>query len=113
MTEVDPGTLAHDYLDVQVKIDDLELRGKLIKDNLRQLLPYNPEGNRAWAYADAKVEWVKGRRAEKVDTAVLRTQLVLAGVDIAVLEAAFAKATTVSNGDPTLRVSAAKTEPIS
>jgi hypothetical protein len=105
MEEKDAATLAHEYIERQDKIEVLESECKLIKDALRVQLPYEEQGIRAWKFPDTHVEWAKGRRTEKVDTTKLRTQLVLLGVDAKVLDEAFEKATTITVGEPTIRVS--------
>jgi len=98
----DPASLAAEYLDLVAKSEEYMDRAKLIKDNLIGLLPYEE-----WftaRYGPALVLWAKGRRMEKVDVKVAKRKLVLAGVTPEIVEAAFEAATTVSVGQPTMRV---------
>lgn len=110
MSDFDPAALANEYLDLARRIEEAERRQALIKDNLKNTLPQaatNTESPK-WTYGDAIVQWVKGRKSKKVDTDKLRKVLVLAGVDLEIVESAFASATTESNGSPTLRISRAE-----
>jgi len=99
----DPASLAAEYLSLMETVAVLEGQAKLVKDNLVSMLPY-AEGFKQ-VCGPAEVLWAKGRHSEKVDTKTLRRELVLAGLDITVIEAAFAKATTTSVGQPTMRIS--------
>ena len=99
----DPASLAAEYLSLMETVAVLEGQAKLVKDNLVGMLPYT-EGFKQ-VCGPAEVLWAKGRCSDKVDTKVLRRELVLAGVDLVVLEAAFVKATTSSVGQPTMRIS--------
>ena len=108
MEQKDAATLSHEYIERRDKIDALETECKLIKDALRVQLPYEEQGTKAWKFPDTHVEWAKGRRSEKVDTGKLRTQLVLLGVEQSILDKAFEAATTISIGEPTIRVSRLK-----
>ena len=107
MPDLDSGTLANEYLELAHRIEEAEKRQTLIKDSLKSLLPPADEAAK-WTYGAAVVQWVKGRKSTKVDTAKLRKVLVLAGIDLEILEAAFAAATTESNGEPSLRISRAE-----
>jgi hypothetical protein len=103
----DPATLANEYLELARRIEDAEARQALLKENLKNLLPQPVVEAEApkWTYGDAIVQWVKGRKTTKVDTTKLRKVLVLAGVDLSIIEGAFEAATTESLGAPSLRVS--------
>jgi hypothetical protein len=99
----DPESLAAEYLALMEGVAALEERAKLVKDNLVGLMPYT-EGFKITC-GPAEVLWAKGRHSEKVDAKVLRREMVLAGYSIEVIEAMFRKATTVSVGQPTMRIS--------
>lgn len=96
-------TLVADYLDLQRTIKSLEEDSRVIKDKIQQELPADKlEG--PVIIAGAAVQWVKGRQTTKVDTKKLRTGLLLEGVDIGVIERTFTQSTTVSEGQPHLRI---------
>lgn len=112
MSDLDPSNLANEYVTLAKKIEQCEERQTLIKDNLKALLPCPfteddtiPAQYHPWRFGLAQVMWVKGRHTEKVDTKKLRKVLVLAGVDIAIIDGAFETATTKTTGDPSLRIS--------
>lgn len=100
----DPLTLAKDYIELQKTIAELELRCKVIKDAIADefpptLVPSTVTGG------GVVVQWVKGRRSEKVDQKKVRMGLALSGVDLSVIEDAYSRATTVTEGQPHLRIS--------
>jgi len=96
-------TLVTDYLELQRTIKSLEADCLIIKDQIQQELPADKlEG--PVVIAGAAVQWVKGRKTTKVDTQKLRTGLLLEGVDIGVVERTFTQSTTVSEGQPHLRI---------
>jgi hypothetical protein len=106
--EEDAPNLADAYVSHQRTIDELDAECDHIKDRLRQLLPYTLDGVKLWTFPNSRVEWCKGRHTTKVDTKILRTALVLAGVKEEIIEDAFKKATTESAGEPSMRVSGLK-----
>ena len=103
MSEGTLDTLVSDYLSLQLAIKNLEADCRRIKDQIQAELPADKlEG--PVVIAGASVQWVKGRQTTKVDTKKLRTGLTLEGVDIAIIERTFAQSTTVSEGQPHLRI---------
>ena len=103
----DPTQVAMEYLDVQRRIDDLEGRAAALKQNLQVLLKPDtlaPEDKGVWNLGDAHVAWVKGRKTESLDKKALRKELLLAGVEIEVVEKSFEKATTTKIGAPHFRI---------
>ena len=103
----DPTQVAMEYLEVQRRIDDLEGRASLLKQNLSVILKpdtLNPEDKGVWQLGEAHVAWVKGRRTESLDKKSLRKELLLAGVEIEVVEKTFEKATTIRIGTPHFRI---------
>jgi len=112
VSELKASDLAKEYLDIQGAIEALNARAQQVKLSLAELLPRPTEVSvvKEWRVGGAIVEWVKGRRSEKVDQKILRTALVLSGVTEEVLSPAFAKATTVSEGEPHMRISREQTE---
>jgi len=108
---IDPAVLSNEYLELATRITECEARQTLIKDSLKTVLVQEDGAEPAvWRYGPAQVQYVRGRRTEKVDTKKLRKVLVLAGVELAVIEKAFESATTESVGQPTLRISAVEAE---
>jgi hypothetical protein len=106
----DPAALAAKYMEVQSKIAELEGLAMLIKANIQNVL--KPEALTAeqpakWQYGDVLVQWVKGRKTDKLDKAVLKKELLLAGVAVEVVAGAFTKATTTGMGAPHLRIGGA------
>lgn len=102
LDEKDPASLAAEYLELVASADHLMERARLVKDNLVGLLPFE-EGFKA-NYGSATIIWAKGRRTEKVDQKTVRRELILAGIAPELVEKAYAKATSVSVGQPTMRV---------
>ena len=109
MSDLKASDLAAEYLDIQGAIEALNARAAQVKLSLAELLPRGDV--KEWRVGGAVVEWVKGRRSEKVDQKVLRTALVLSGVTEQILGPAFAKATTVSEGEPHMRISREQATP--
>jgi hypothetical protein len=108
---IDPAVLSNEYLELAVRIDECEARQDAIKDSLKTVLVQEEGAEPAvWRYGPAQVQYVRGRRTEKVDTKKLRKVLVLAGVELPIIERAFAASTTESTGQPTLRISAIEAE---
>jgi hypothetical protein len=99
----DPESLAAEYLALMEGVAALEERARLVKDNLIGMMPY-VDGFKITC-GPAEVLWAKGRRSEKVDPKTLRREMVLAGYPIEAIEKMFEKATTVSVGQPTMRIS--------
>lgn len=95
-------TLALEYLDFQKVIDELESKCKGIKDELQGLIPVDAK---ELMMDGAHIAWIKGRWTEKLDPKQLRTNLVLAGIEVEIIESTFAAATSVSEGQPHLRIS--------
>ncbi len=116
--EDDAPVLADEYVAKQKAIELLDKRCAEIKVELRNLLPWVPlpgrdarrteAESRVWVFPNSKVEWVKGRHSEKVDTGKLRVTLVLLGVPEETIKKAFEQATAVSDGEPTMRVTGLK-----
>ena len=113
MSDLTAASLAAEYLDIQQAIEQLNTRAQQVKLSLAEMLPRPTEVSvvKEWRVGGAVVEWVKGRRSEKVDQKVLRTALVLSGVTEDVLTPAFAKATTVTEGEPHMRISREVVQP--
>lgn len=104
----DPAAVTAEYIRVKKHIEELEGRQLLLKTNLERLLEPDrmpPEQKAVWSYGDYVVTWVKGRKSEKFDKAKLKRELLLAGVEVGVVEGTFEKATTTTTGSPYLRVS--------
>lgn len=101
--EVDIGSLAFEYLAIAAQIEDLESQQKVLKDQITGAFPVTEETLKF--EGSVKVQWVKGRRTEKVDPKAAKRGLILAGVEASVVEQAFEKATTVTTGNPYLRIS--------
>ena len=57
------------------------------------------------------MQWVKGRKSERVDKVRLRKELLLSGVAVNVVEVAFEKATTANVGAPHLRIGGTDAQP--
>jgi len=108
---IDPGVLSNEYLELATRISECEARQTLIKDSLKTVLVQEEGAEPAvWRYGPAQVQYVRGKRSEKVDAKKLRKVLVLAGVELSIIERAFALSTTESIGQPTLRISAVEAE---
>lgn len=104
--------LVEEYLRIQSRIAELELRARYVKDGLTSVVPpFSPDKTQSWVYGPGVVSWVKGRRTEKVDHKALRRELVLAGVTPEILDGAYSKATVVSEASPHLRISGVSTPP--
>ena len=95
--------LVNEYVSLQLTIKNLEADARAIKDQIQGELPVDKlEG--PVVIGEATVQWVKGRQTTKVDTKKLRTGLLLEGVDIGIIERTFTQSTTVSEGQPHLRI---------
>jgi len=92
------------YLENKAKIEQLEGENVLVRENLMQLLPYDPQKTTHQLEA-GKVEWCKGRTTSKTDNVTLRRLLAMDyGVPLHVIEEVYEKATTVTVGAPSIRV---------
>ena len=91
------------YLELKLQKDETEAQQEGIKRQLSALIPKLGDGPMVGTWG--RVEWVKGRTTTKIDAEFARRELILAGVKLEVVEAAFAKATSTSTSVPSIRIS--------
>jgi hypothetical protein len=91
------------YIELQKQKEVVEEEQRQIKVSLAEQLD---KATKVHDFGIAQAEWVNGRTSTKVDEKKVRMELALHDVDLKVITEAFAKGTSVTIGEPSLRITA-------
>jgi len=108
----DIAVLAKEYLDLKTDIEEWEAKQDILRDQIKGLMPtFEDSETKAGIGASGEwgsVTWVKPRLTTKVDVEAAKRNLALAGVHFKVIEEAFGRATKITTGEPTIRITEPK-----